>query len=136
MKQILILFITILFVSCQQNNQDSNSIDKLKIESALENPCIECTQKIQTELALCLKNAGSDQEKIRQCNSKASTDWVNKCKALCNPRIETINEQAKGSGACKKCTCPSFREDATSGTCLNIRVPSTILCRHTASEHK
>lgn len=39
------------------------------------------------------------------------------------------------AGSCKKCSCPSFREDATEDACLNIRPPSQKLCGHKKSEH-
>ena len=93
MKKVLILLMVFCFASCEQKTQNNLSVEKLQIQTALDNPCIECTEKVRAELAVCLKNAGSDKEKIRQCEAKASADWVSQCKAICNPRTESLAEE-------------------------------------------
>lgn len=94
MKKILtILFAGILFAGC--NNESSKDLagSSVKIEAAADNPCIECTEKIQKELIHCLASAGSDEEKKRLCNKKASDDWVAKCKAICEPATAMVASQ-------------------------------------------
>lgn len=48
----------------------------------------------------------------------------------------TSKTKTKGSGACTKCNCPSFREDPELGTCMNTRPPTAARCNHSASDHK
>lgn len=135
MKQLLVILVTLFFLSCQQNNQEKLHVEIPRIKSAADNACIRCTEKIQAELVSCLARAKTPEQKSA-CNTKASNDWVSQCKALCNPKIDSSNQEVKGYGACTKCTCRSFREDASNGTCLNNRIPSTALCGHVYSDHK
>lgn len=98
-----------MFASCQRDNPSILQNGSFQIESAKENPCILCTQRIQAELAVCLQNAGNDQAKIKACNAKASSDWVAQCSAICKPSIENkpspelIIESAKDN-QCIQCT--------------------------------
>ena len=63
MKNLIIAFIAILFASCQQKGNENLKSSDNEISSAMENPCIQCTQRIQAQLASCLQSAGSDQFK-------------------------------------------------------------------------
>jgi hypothetical protein len=64
---------------------------------------------------------------------------INILSIACNSENKK-NAATKASGAvagkCTKCSCPSFREDATEDACLNIQPPSQKLCGHKKSEHK
>ena len=42
-----------------------------------------------------------------------------------------------GTGACKKCSCPSWRGDSGDPEkCLNIRPPTQKLCQHGQGDHR
>jgi len=94
MKKVLFfLFMAIMVTSCQTSEPNVNSAADLSIESAKDNQCIQCTQRIQASLAICLQQAGNDQNKIRACNAKAASDWTTQCSAICKPALPT-NEKA------------------------------------------
>jgi hypothetical protein len=82
MRHLQLLLAVLFFVSCQQKSSETND---LVIDSAKENPCIECTKKVRNECLACLAKAGSDQAKIDACNAKASKDWTEKCSLICKP---------------------------------------------------
>ena len=46
-------------------------------------------------------------------------------------------KETKAVGKCKRCSCPQFREDVTSGECVNIQPPHpNKLCGHNRSDHE
>jgi len=96
MKNLIIAFIAILFASCQQKGNENLKSSDNEISSAMENPCIQCTQRIQVQLASCLQSAGSDQAKIEACKAKAARDWTSQCSAICRPlKLEKLQMQKR-----------------------------------------
>lgn len=86
MKPLLFLLFAIGFTACKNKSTfDRVDVNNVKIQAAAENPCVKCTQDIQAELANCLKDAGSDEQKKSACNKKYSERWVRECQALCTP---------------------------------------------------
>lgn len=90
MKNLLVIFVVILFASCQQGNENLKSSEN-EISTAMDNPCIQCTQRIQTQLASCLQSAGSDHAKIEACKAQAARDWTAQCSAICKPAASNTN---------------------------------------------
>ncbi len=91
MRNLSIIILILFFYSCEQENKESRKKTENEISTASENACIQCTQKIQAQLASCIKKAGNDQKKIDECNAQAAKDWTNQCSALCKPGLTTSN---------------------------------------------
>lgn len=83
-----LIYLTACLFGCGDSHTgEQTKLAQIKLDSGDENPCIECTQKIQVELASCLQAAGTNQEKKAKCNAKASSDWTQKCRAICTPSV-------------------------------------------------
>jgi len=55
----------------------------------------------------------------------------------CDGRTAEVTSSEKGTGGCKKCSCPSWRSDSGEPEkCINIKPPTKDLCQHSASDHK
>ena len=81
-----------IITSCQKNESRVSNTADLSIESAKDNQCIQCTQRIQASLAACLQQAGNDPKKVRACHEKAASDWTAQCSAICKP-VSPTNEK-------------------------------------------
>ena len=137
MKQLSFLFIVaLLFVRCgNQDNSDLSKNGSIQIESAADNPCIKCTERLQLELAVCLKNAGTNEEKKRKCNKDAAEKWTRECKALCippptnaldgeTPRMKCLREAQE---AHLKCLAKA-KTSADSSVCNKALAQAVIAC--------
>jgi len=114
------LLAIMLFASCQHAANERMNKEDFEISSAMDNPCIQCTQQVQIELASCLHSAGSDQSKKDACNTKAAKDWTEKCGAICKPSIETSNDLTIEIGA------PTNAEKSSKSVDSDVKMTSAI----------
>ncbi|WP_299325453.1 hypothetical protein [uncultured Maribacter sp.] len=86
MKLLYVLSISLLLLSCGQSKKEETMTEAKSIEminklqeKGLEkdNACIQCTQKLMTELAKCKADGGKD------CDKEYSQKWTAQCAPKC-----------------------------------------------------